>query len=56
MPPPVLLYLFQIILLIQRGKIDMTRSNAREIAMHISFEIGVNPMPTPELFEVIFDK
>lgn len=56
MPPPVLLYLFQIILLIQRGKIDMTRSNAREIAMHISFEIGVNPMPTPELIEVIFDK
>lgn len=34
----------------------MTRSTAREIAMHLSFEIGVNPMPAPELIEVIFDK
>ncbi len=32
----------------------MKRSTAREIAMHISFEIGVNPMPTNELVEVTF--
>ena len=34
----------------------MTRSNAREIAMHISFETGVNPMPTSELIELIFEQ
>lgn len=34
----------------------MTRSNAREIAMHISFEIGVNPMPASGIVDMTFEK
>ena len=34
----------------------MLRTAAREIAVHISFETGVNPMKMDELLETIFDK
>ncbi len=34
----------------------MTRTAAREIAFHISFETGLNPMNADELFDCVFDK
>ena len=33
----------------------MTRKVAREIAVHLSFETGINPMGTQELFDTMFD-
>lgn len=33
----------------------MTRTAAREIAFHISFETGLNPMGADELFACVFD-
>ncbi|NLO47107.1 MAG: transcription antitermination factor NusB [Clostridiales bacterium] len=34
----------------------MLRTAAREIAVHISFEIGVNPLKLDELLDTIFEK
>lgn len=34
----------------------MLRTAAREIAVHISFETGVNPLGTEELLDTMFDK
>ena len=34
----------------------MTRSGIREIAMHISFSLGVNPRPVEELLGELLDK
>jgi N utilization substance protein B len=34
----------------------MLRTAAREIAVHLSFEIGVNPMKMDELLETMFSK
>lgn len=34
----------------------MTRTAAREIAFHISFETGLNPMRAEDLFDCIFDR
>lgn len=33
----------------------MTRTAAREIAVHLSFESGVNPMKAGELLDTVFD-
>jgi N utilization substance protein B len=34
----------------------MLRSAAREIAVHISFLTGINPLETEELLDIMFDK
>lgn len=34
----------------------MLRSAAREIAVHISFLTGINPLETDELLDIMFDK
>ncbi len=34
----------------------MTRTAAREIAVHLSFEESVNPMDAGEMFDVFFDR
>ena len=34
----------------------MTRTAAREIAFHISFETGLNPMSAEELFNCVFEE
>ncbi|MCL2569098.1 MAG: transcription antitermination factor NusB [Oscillospiraceae bacterium] len=34
----------------------MTRSEIREIAMHVSFALGVNPQPVDELLDRLLDK
>lgn len=34
----------------------MTRRQAREIAVHLSFEVGMNPGTMPEILERLFDR
>ncbi|MCL2842251.1 MAG: transcription antitermination factor NusB [Oscillospiraceae bacterium] len=40
----------------QGAKTPMTRSNLREIAMHVSFALGENPQPAEALLDMLLDK